>query len=237
MNNFKQFRDNSILRYMSEIDFDDDNTNEIILLHLTNGDLDDVYSNNILDKLDGDKKKDLLNKAGRYIHLCFKDGDYLKYTKSVKDTINDKNIKLNLVLNNYDFVIKIASKDIDILKELDKLIDNKEFNKTSVIDTIRYKFENDDKLIDCISNFIKTEKLYNLFDDKKRSILYLNPTVLYDKNGNRSSLDVAVKLYNHVNKKRLSSDEVKNNKEMVDMIYDFINSKDYKFEDAVEGIL
>ena len=50
MNNFKKFKDNSILRYLSEIDFDDDNTNEIILLHLSNGDLDDIYSNNIFTK-------------------------------------------------------------------------------------------------------------------------------------------------------------------------------------------
>ena len=237
MNNFKKFKDNAMLRYLSEVDLDDDNLNEIILLHLTNGDLNDIYSNNVLDKLDDENRKDLLNKAGKYIHLCFKDGDYTKYTKSVRDTINDKDIKLTLVLDNYDYIIKIASIDLDILKELNKLSDIKEFNKTSVIDTVRFKFDNDNRLIDCMSNFIKTEKLYNLFDNNKRIIIYSNPSVLYDKNGVRSSLDIAIKLYNKANKKRLSSDEVKSNKELVDMVYDFINSKNYKFEELIKEII
>ena len=237
MDNYKNLIDDCMLRYLDEIDFDNNNLGEVVLLHLMNGDLDDIYTNKTLNRLDDEEKTKLLNSAGKYINLCFTEGDYQKFDKSVDSPIKDKNFKLTLVLDSYDFLIKIAHKNIEILEELSKFRENKLYNKYSVISTIRYKFDNDDLLIDCFTNFLKTEKLYNLFDDKKRSLLYLNPKgIMYDKDKVFSSLDIAIKIYNKANKKRLSVDDVKNDKELVDVIYDFINSKDYKFEDIIEKL-
>ena len=235
MNNYKKLKDNALLRYVAEIDYDGD-PNEVILLHLSNGDLDDIYTDSIISKLDSSERQKLLNKAGRYVHLCFKDGDYSKYTKSIDTPVTDKDVKLSLIFDNYEFLIKLAYKDLDILEELNKFSNKSEFNKTSVIDTIRFKFNDDDKLIDCMSNFINTDKLYNIFGDEDRAYIYLNPNSLYDRGKIRSSLDLAVRIYNYVNKKRLSSIEVQGNKEMFNKVYDFINSRDCNIKKVINKI-
>ena len=235
MVNCKKIKDDAILRYMSEVDFDGD-PNEVILLHLSNGDLNDIYTDSIINKLEDKDREELLNTVNKYTYLCFKDGDYLKYTKSVDTPINDKDVKFGLILDNYEFLVKLAYKNLDIVKELNKFKNNSEFNKTSVINTIRFKFNDDNKLIDSMTNFINTDKLYNIFEDDDRAYIYLNPNTLYDKGKMRTSLDLAVRIYNYSNKKRLSSNDVLNKKELFDEVCNFINSRRCNIKQIIDKI-
>ncbi len=60
-NNYRNLKDTIILRYTKDINFDDDSFYTIFLEHLLNGDLDDVYSNSILDNLSLEDKLSLIH--------------------------------------------------------------------------------------------------------------------------------------------------------------------------------
>ena len=142
------------------------------------------------------------------------------------------------LLDNYDFLIRLVIYNIDILEELNKYKDFYDFKSYSIIENIRNNFSNDEILISSISNFIKEDNLYKLFDVDQRSILYEYPNgVMYDYvDGNYmpySSLEIATNIYNYVSDDDITIEEVTDNPQLVNQLTKFIKGDYFDFKNIV----
>ena len=229
----KKLKDVTVLRYLDEIDFENENSiYEVLLRHLFNGDLNEDYSNNYLDNFDDLEKDEILKYCEKYSHLCLLYNDSSKFDESVNSHVNDKDFILLKLLENFDFITKLYLVNKDILEELSKYENNLDINRYSVIEAIREDFSNDDILIDCLNRMVVENKFYDMFSCERRSILYNYPIgVLYlkehDNYKSRAILDVATFIYNYVAKDDIVSDEVRDNPLLVSQISKFLNGDLY----------
>ena len=238
--NYRQLKDTVTLRFLDEINFNDDDSFNIVLLkHLLNGELDDVYSNKYIDNLSEFEKKEILKISRDYIYLIFNSGDYRNYDESLDCPIDDdKDFLLYSLLDNYDFLIRLVVNNREILEELNKYKDSFDFNSFSVIETIRNNFNNDEILISSISKFIEEEKIYKLFDDNQRDVLYEYPNgVMYGLiDGNYkpySSLEIATNIYNYVSDDDVTIEEVNDNPNLISQLSKFIHGNYFDFKNIV----
>ena len=237
--NYRKLKDTVLLRFLDEIDLEDeDSLNLVLLKHLLNGELDDVYSNKYICNLGESEKKELLNKSRNYIYLLFNSGDYKKYDESIDCPIDDKDFMLYRLLDNYDFLIRLVVNNREILEELNKYKDSFDFNSFSVIETVRNSFNNDEILISSISKFIEEEKIYKLFDNDQRNVLYEYPNgVMYGLiDGNYkpySSLEIATNIYNYVSDDDVTIEEVNDNPNLISQLSKFIHGNYFDFKNIV----
>ena len=238
----KKLKDITVLRYLDEIDFENENSvYEVLLRHLFSGDLDEDYSNNYLDNFDTDEKYEILKNCEKYSHLCLIYNDYSKFDESVNSHVNDKDFILLKLLENFDFITRLYLVNEDILEELSKYENNLKVNSYSVIETLREDFSNDDILIDCLNRMVVENKFYDMFSCERRSILYDYPIgLLYikeeDKFKSKSILDVATYIYNYVAKDDITSEEVRDNPLLVSQISKFLNGDLFDFKETISKI-
>lgn len=238
--NYRKLKDTVTLRFLDEIEFDDDDSLNLVLLkHLLNGELDDVYSNKYIDNLSEYEKKEILNKSRNYINLIFNNGNYKKYDESIDCPIDDdKDFLLYRLLDNYDFLLRLVIYNRDILDELNKYIDSYDFSSYSVIENIRNSFNNDEILISSLSKFVKDDNLYKLFDDNQRNVLYEFPNgVMYDLVDGKympySSLEIATNIYNYVSKDDITIEEVADNPQLLTQLTKFIKGNYFDFKNII----
>lgn len=239
-NNYRQLKDAVTLRYLDEIDFNDDNSFNIVLLkHLLNGELDDVYSNRFIDNLSEFEKNEMLKISRDYSYLIFNSGDYRNYDESLDCPIDDdKDFLLYRLLDNFDFLIRLVVNNRDILEELNKYKDSFDFNSYSVIETIRNNFNNDDILISSLGKFIKEDNLYKFFDYEQRNVLYEFPNgVMYGMINGKfmpySSLEIATNIYNYVSDDDVTVEEMNNSPQLVSQLSKFIHGNYFDFRTVV----
>lgn len=238
--NYRQLKDTVTLRYLDEINFDDKNSFNLVLLkHMLQGDLDDVYSNKYIDNLNEYEKKEILKLSRNYVYLIFNSGDYRNYDESIDCPLDDdKDFLLYLLLDNYDFLLRLVVDNRDILEELNKYKDSFDFNSYSVIETIRNNFNNDEILISSLSKFIEEDSLYKFFDDNQRNVLYEFPNgVMYGLiDGNYkpySSLEIATNIYNYVSDDDVTIEEVNDSPQLVSQLSKFIKGDYFDFKNIV----
>ena len=241
MNNYKNIDDlkqNVILRYTKEIDYNDkDSLYEVLFRHLLNGDLSDIYKNDLLDGIDKTEKNMIINKTNKYRDLLLINGDVSSYDESVDIyNIDDKDFVLRLVLDNYDTLMNLVYYHEDIIDEMDKIKNN--FNyKYSVIETLKNSFDSDKLLMKCMSRFIRENKLYNTFNEKQRVVIYNYPLgIMFEDDKINSLLDIIVKIYNYAKKENISIDDLSNNVGLFDEVNKYIGELGERFEDIVMAI-
>lgn len=241
MNNYKNIDDlkqNVILRYTKEIDYNDkDSLYEVLFRHLLNGDLSDIYKNDLLDGIDKTEKNMIINKTNKYRDLLLINGDVSSYDESVDIyNIDDKDFVLRLVLNNYDTLMNLVYYHEDIIDEMDKIKNN--FNyKYSVIETLKNSFDSDKLLMKCMSRFIRENKLYNTFNEKQRVILYNYPMgIMFEGDKINSLLEIVVKIYNFGNNENILVDDLSDNVSLFEKVNNYIRELGDKFEDLIINI-
>ena len=241
MNNYKNIDDlkqNVILRYTKEIDYNDkDSLYEVLFRHLLNGDLSDIYKNDLLDGIDKTEKNMIINKTNKYRDLLLINGDVSSYDESVDIyNIDDKDFVLRLVLDNYDTLMNLVYYHEDIIDEMDKIKNN--FNyKYSVIETLKNSFDSDKLLMKCMSRFIRENKLYNTFSEKQRVILYNYPMgIMFEGDKINSLLEIVVKIYNYGNHENISVDDLSDNVSLFEKVNNYIRELGDKFEDLIINI-
>ena len=240
--NYRNLKDITILRYTRDIDYNNDSFNLILLEHLLNGDLDDVYTNSILDSLSLEDKNNVLFDARRFSHLIFVNGDYRRYDESIEcPSTEDKDYLLIKILDNYDFLIRLIVFNKEIVLEIEKDKVNLGYAYYSVIEKLRNNFNNDDILIESISKLIKEDKEHILFNDKNRVLLYTYPLgVMFIKNNDKyrvfSPLEIASIIYNYSSKEKISLDDVKKNPLLIDHISKYINDYLINFKETLIDI-
>lgn len=241
MNNYKNIDDlkqNVILRYTKEIDYNDkDSLYEVLFRHLLNGDLSDIYKNDLLDGIDKTEKNMIINKTNKYRDLLLINGDVSSYDESVDIyNIDDKDFVLRLVLDNYDTLMNLVYYHEDIIDEMDKIKNN--FNyKYSVIETLKNSFDSDKLLMKCMSRFIRENKLYNTFNEKQRVILYNYPMgIMFEGDKINSLLEIVVKIYNFGNNENILVDDLSDNVSLFEKVNNYIRELGDKFEDLIINI-
>ena len=241
MNNYKNIDDlkqNVILRYTKEIDYNDkDSLYEVLFRHLLNGDLSDIYKNDLLDGIDKNEKNMVINKTNKYRDLLLINGDVSSYDESVDIyNIDDKDFVLRLVMDNYDSLMNLVYYHEDIIDEMDKIKDDYNY-KYSVIETLRNSFGSDKLLMKCMSRFIRENKLYNTFSEKQRVVIYNYPLgIMFEDDKINSLLDIMVKIYNYAKKENISVDDLSNNVNLFEEVNNYIKNLGDKFEDIVMAI-
>ena len=235
----KKFKDIIVLKYLNEINFDDEDSLYIVLVkHLINGDLDEEYTNEYLDKYNKYERLSILKECREYSHLFLLYNDPTKYDESVNSHVNDKDFILLKLLENYDFLIRLYLINEDILDELSKYENNIDVNRYSVIEVIRSDFSNDEILIECLDRIVNEKKYYDLINIKNRSVLYSYPIgILYTKDNNkynsRSLLDIGTGIYNYIAKDDIRVDEIRDNPLLVNQISKFLNGDLFDFKETI----
>lgn len=237
--NYRNLKDTTILRYTKDIDFNDDSFYLILLEHLLNGDLDDVYTNSILDNLSLEDKNNVLFDARKFSHLIFVNGDYKKYDESIEcPNTEEKDYLLIKILDNYDFLIRLIVFNKEIVLEIEKNKNDLGYGYYSVIEKLRNNFNNDEVLIEAMSRLIKEDKDHILFNSENRVLLYSYPLgVMFIKQNDKyrvfSPIEIASIIYNFSSKEKVSMEDINNNPLMIDHISKYLNDNLIDFKDTL----
>lgn len=240
--NYRNLKDTTILRYTKDIEFDNNSLYLILLEHLLNGDLDDVYSNNILDNLSLEDKNNVLYDARKFSHLIFVNGDFRRFDESIDcPSTEDKDYVLIKILDNYDFLIRLIVYNKEIVIELEKNKMELGYSFYSVIERIRNNFNNDEVLIGAMSKIIKEDKEHMLFSNENRVLLYTYPLgVMFIKENDKfrilSPIEIASKIYNYTSLDKISMNDINNNPLLIDHIGKYINEYYIDFKEALISI-
>lgn len=187
MNYFKlleKLKQATIINHFNEInDVSADSLDlyDVMLFNLFNGELDDVF---VSENLDESNKDEVMELARKYKSLCFYQGDETLWTDSIDGvTLLDPDLICVKLLNNYNFLIAIA-KDFgeDALKFLLKFNGGTLAAQSSVIDSLRNRYGNDELLKSIISEMSKKDSAYRDFSEDERVILCTYPEgLLYEE--------------------------------------------------------
>ena len=76
INRLEKLKQETILRYTDEIDFDQDlSLYDVMINHFVNGDLDDVFDTSVTKGMSDTERKDLFDLTREFVGLCFSNGD------------------------------------------------------------------------------------------------------------------------------------------------------------------
>ena len=155
-------------RYLDEINFklDDDSSNDLYLCdvmveHLSKGDLNDVYESDLIESFREDDKKKLLDLVSKNSDICFVNNS----SEYWLDTINyieveDYKFAVKKILDNFEFLLKVCIKcGENKVKLLSSLKDDKLHINQSIVDSIRDNFDSQIAFFkDIIGNNVIEEK-------------------------------------------------------------------------------
>ena len=187
MNSIKligKLEDVCLERYLDEMNFklDDDNSNDLYLCdvmieHLSKGDLNDVYESDQIESFRDDDKKKLLNIVSSNSDICFVNNSSEYWLDSINYIeVDDYKFAVKKIIDNFEFLLKVCincgENRVKLLSSLKN--ENLHFNQ-SIVDSIRDNFENDDEIISLLNsnlpdNIIKK----NLIKAMENNIVYGN---------------------------------------------------------------
>ena len=151
-------------RYLDEINFklDDDSSNDLYLCdvmveHLSKGDLNDVYESDLIESFREDDKKRLLDVVSSNSDIFFVNNS----SEYWLDTIN------YIEVEDYKFAVKKILDKVCIkcgenkVKLLSSLKEDKLHINQSIVDSIRDNFENDDEIISLLNSNLTDNVIKN----------------------------------------------------------------------------
>ena len=170
-------------KYLEEIDLDSEiDLYDVMINHFINGDLFDYYLSDNLNDMSENEKKKLFKLVNEYIGLCFYNQDFNNWLDSVEMyRINDYDLISMNILENYDFLLRIAKNGgREVLDFLVKFVNESGYSDSSVIEYLRNTFNNDDILEWILLEMASKNSLYNIFDYSQKAKLLSYPEgVLY----------------------------------------------------------
>lgn len=172
----------AIERYTDEIDFASDiDMCDVIVRHLVSGDFDNDF---ISEYLTNDNRENIMNLVNQYSGLCFYDQDYENWADSTSlQDIGDYRAILSVILDNYDFLIRMASNGgRDVLNELTNYVDCAGYNESSVVDYLRVGFNRNDDIIEHILVDMVNNENFSAFSNEQRACMLDHPLGVLFKN-------------------------------------------------------
>ena len=162
----------TILYYLSDINLSKSKKElyDSMFNHLLNGDFDDSFLSKSLEDLDDDSRKAILTLGKNYSFLIFYEGSSSLWLDSIEGvTLQDMDLVCLRLLDNYDFLLKIARVGGEIvLKQLSAFQKSIISKEGSVVEYLRNTFYNDDALIKFLIGISKKEGIYASLNDLEK---------------------------------------------------------------------
>ena len=172
--------DATLLQYCENINLVDiTSVCDAMLKHLVEGDLDREFLSPKLTSVSSKEKEKAFTLARKYSYLCFYEGN-VDYWEDSVDGYNPgilSELIVERILDNYNFLVELAyEKGESAVAELINFKDT-DFSISSIVDTARNVFDNDQILKSVLANVADT---YSDLNSKDKAILYNYPEgVLY----------------------------------------------------------
>lgn len=214
--------DNIIKTNLADINLDDTyDKYDLILDKVFNGEADDIFLSAYLDDVSEDDKKEIFKLARKYQDLCFYQGIYDNWLDSPYGvTALQPDTVSQLLLNDYDFIIRLAKhKDESILEFLRKLNNTKMSKESSIIAGLRSGFyRQDDILEEVIIEMSNENGKYKNFSQEQKLLLLEEPQdILYRKNDKELELIPVEELENNLRTSYDSNYSIKEILETIDI--------------------
>ena len=162
----------TILYYLSDINLSKSKKElyDSMFNHLLNGDFDEAFLSKSLEDLDDDSRKAILTLGKNYSFLIFYEGSSSLWLDSIEGvTLQDMDLVCLRLLDNYDFLLKIARVGGEIvLKQLSSFQKSTISKEGSVVEYLRNTFYNDDALIKFLIGISKKEGIYASLNDLEK---------------------------------------------------------------------
>lgn len=162
----------TILYYLNDINLSKSKKElyDSMFNHLLNGDFDDSFLSKSLEDLDDDSRKAILTLGKNYSFLIFYEGSSSLWLDSIEGvTLQDMDLVCLRLLDNYDFLLKIARVGGEIvLKQLSAFQKSMISKEGSVVEYLRNTFYNDDALIKFLIGISKKEGIYASLNDLEK---------------------------------------------------------------------
>ena len=184
----------TLIKYLNEINLDEDlDLYDKMMSHFTMGDLDEEFSSSYLNDKTKEEKKELMQLVHKYGYLCFKDENYDYWADSILNIpLSDCDFLCSQLFDNFNFLVKICNDNGEAIpKFLKKFIGNKDYEESSIIDTLRNSFDDDKILEKFLIDMSGDYSLFNLFSTEQG--------ILYDYTDDSitfySPVELALKIY------------------------------------------
>lgn len=178
-----KLEDVCIDRYLDEMDFkiDFEDPNDLYLCdvmieHLTKGDLNDVYESNQLDKYNEEDRLKILNYVSNNNDICFVENTPEYWLEAINYIdVDDYKFAVKKILDNIEFLIKIAINcGEDKLKLLNSLKDENIHINQSIVDSLRDNYMNDEEIIKLLNSKLSNSTIKNeLIKSMENDISYV----------------------------------------------------------------
>lgn len=174
----------TIINYFSDISFSSEMAlYDSMIHHLFYGDFDDIFESSSLIGVDFEERTEIFKLVRKYKNICFFQGNVDCWSDSVEGvSLNDLDFVCMKLLDNYDFLLKIAKDGGErVLNLLFHFQDNYELIDGSLIDHLRNTFVNDDVLKTILIEMSKAEGKYSDLSTDELVVLCMYPEgILYD---------------------------------------------------------
>lgn len=175
---FEKLKQETILRYSDEIEFDADLTlYDVMIKHFVSGDLDNVFSSPVVVGMGDEEKKELFALVREYKDLCFFKGMPFFWLDSVENALGaDYDLIAYTVIDNYNYLLSLAKYGgKDVLEELRRINQSQDFSDSCIVDFLRNSFIDDKALTAVLSDMSKENSFYDIFTDEQKSDLLSTP--------------------------------------------------------------
>lgn len=247
VNRLLKLQEAVIRKFNDSIKYNEDEDRDIIITdaifdHLTTGELNEDYDTDALSGLNDEEKNSLLNLVNTYRDVLFYDGDPSCWAESSERFIEDFIMIATEVLDNYDFLIRIAKVGgINSLNFLRELKGESGYSEYSVVERLRNTFGNDELLGKVLLEMTKENNLYNIFTTSEKAELLDYPlgSLYFTKDENTAiisnPLELAVELYNRdtMNSLELKSE---NAGSVVNKVTTYLRDNDFAFSNALTDL-
>lgn len=244
----KQLKNETILRYTDEIDYDEDlSLYDVMMEHFVRGDLDDAFVTDVTDGMSEDEKRKLFDLVREYNGLCFAKGNVEYWLDSLENTfVADFDMIAYNILDSYNYLLNLAKHGGKrVLEQLSSLRSNDELKDVAIVEYLRNSFVSDGCLTAILLDMSDEGSVYDMFsDDQKGHLLNYPEGTLYYYGDNRlsiiSPLVLGSRLYNdyHQDFSDQLIEEVDENNfgSTVSLLKDFFSDDSYDFYDSVIGL-
>ena len=242
----EKLKQETILRYTDEIDFDQDlSLYDVMISHFAKGDLDDAFDTSVTHGMSDKEKDELFELAREFVGLCFSKGDVDYWLDSLEDTpVADYSLIAYSIFNSYDFLLGLAKEGgRDVLEQLVSLRASKDLRDTALVAYLSNTFIDETVLSKVLLDMSKSDSYYNIFTDEQKGILLNFPEgTLYAYGDDEilvtSPLVLGVQMFNSVNDDapitEINEDELS---ALLVTLNEFFRDENFNFEDETFALV
>lgn len=242
----EDLKQETILRYTEEIDFDQElSLYDVMINHFAKGDFDNVFDTDVCKGMSDSERKELFSLTREFVGLCFSNGDVDYWLDSLENTpISDYNLIAYSIFNSFDFLLELAKDGgRDVLELLVSLRASEDLRDTAIVNYLRNTFIDDRVLSAVLLDMADKNSYYRMFTDEQKGILLNYPEgTLYaygdDEIRITSPLVLGVQIYNNVNPEEAITEVDENNLDsLMPVLSGFFRDESFSFYDEVMSLV